>query len=169
MISRPPFACMHALCSSCQDYGLPLSINEQRVSKDLPYCVHAESLFIRDQEKHLSCRSSRPPCDCVLKQASSSAYKFRLLKSCNTLSSVIIFDFPRRTPAGILSAAIPRTDMDSDLNLGSQYSELAISALNLNAESQAQDKSFLSYYRLFYLGKQSPNSTARPAKVAWVT
>lgn len=83
----------------------------------------------------------------------TSSDKFPLLKSCNTLSSVIIFDFPRRTTAGILSAAIPRTEMKSDLNLGGQCSELAISALNLNAESQAQDKSFLSYYRLFYLGK----------------
>ncbi|KAF6227679.1 hypothetical protein HO173_012009 [Letharia columbiana] len=43
--------------------------------------------------------------------------------------------------------------MNSNLNLGRQYSELAISAINLNAESQAQDKSSLSYYRLFYLGK----------------
>lgn len=43
--------------------------------------------------------------------------------------------------------------MGPHINVGGQYSELAISAINLNADSQAQDKSFLSYYRLFYSGK----------------
>ena len=43
--------------------------------------------------------------------------------------------------------------MHSNLKVGGQYSELAISAINLNAGSQTQDKSSLSYFRLFYLGK----------------
>ena len=43
--------------------------------------------------------------------------------------------------------------MDSNVNVEGTYSELAISALNLNAESPVQDQSSLSYYRLFYLGK----------------
>ena len=46
--------------------------------------------------------------------------------------------------------------MDSNVNVESTYSELAISAIgaiNLNAESQVQDSFSLSYYRLFYLGK----------------
>ena len=46
--------------------------------------------------------------------------------------------------------------MDSNVNVERTYSELAISAIgaiDLNAESQVQDYSSLSYYRLFYLGK----------------
>ena len=43
--------------------------------------------------------------------------------------------------------------MIANVDIGSQYNELAISAINLNAESQAQGKSSLTYYRLFYLGK----------------
>ena len=43
--------------------------------------------------------------------------------------------------------------MNSNLNLEGQCNELGISSINLNAESQAQDKSSLSYYRFFYLGK----------------
>lgn len=43
--------------------------------------------------------------------------------------------------------------MTPDLKIGGHYSELAISAINLNAESQAPEKSSLSYYRLFRSGK----------------
>ena len=41
--------------------------------------------------------------------------------------------------------------MFTNIDAGAQYNELAISAINLNAESQG--KSSLTYYRLFYLGK----------------
>ena len=46
--------------------------------------------------------------------------------------------------------------MSPHLNIGGQYSELAISAINLNADThRTQGKSSppFSYYRLFYLGK----------------
>lgn len=43
--------------------------------------------------------------------------------------------------------------MDSNVNVEGTYSELAISAINLNVESEVQYQSSLSYYRLFHLGK----------------
>ena len=43
--------------------------------------------------------------------------------------------------------------MNSNIHVGGQYSELALSAINLNGGSLTQDKSSFSYYRLFYLGK----------------
>lgn len=46
-----------------------------------------------------------------------------------------------------------KIEMITNIDAGAQYNELAISAINLNAESQAQGKSSLTYYRLFYLGK----------------
>ena len=64
----------------------------------------------------------------------------------------------QQSPRKILHSTVQYTKvkMDSNINVEDTYRELAISAIgaiNLNAESQVQDNSSLSYSRMFHLGK----------------
>lgn len=128
-------------------------MNEQRVSKLSHCCDRAESLLAMSEE-----RLCAPNHQDFLPIVWHKASKLKFLRSPipHGLSSVA-------TPLATQSSSTPAAKssqhlyteikMDSNFNIGRQCNELAIGAINLNAGSQAQDKSSLSYYRLFYTGK----------------
>ena len=58
---------------------------------------------------------------------------------------------PQLITATLLPFLHTKIEMITNVDVGAQHNELAISAINLNAESQG--KPSLTYYRLFYLGK----------------
>ena len=120
-------------------------------------CVRVESLFVINEEK--ACAPDHQEIlNIVWHKASELKYlrfssHLGLPKRCNTLSDAIIFGPRSNITARSSGLLYTGTEMNSDLNVGGQYSELAISAINLNAESQGQDNSSLAYCRLFSSGK----------------
>ena len=87
-------------------------------------------------------------------KASELEYRSHLeSKHYSTLSDAIILDPAAKRlqdPSRLMYTDI---EMGFSLDVGEQYNELAIGAIDLNAGSQVQGKFSFSYYRLFHLGK----------------
>lgn len=134
----------------------PFPMNENRVSEMLYCCFRVGILFVVNKQ-----RASVPgyqdfPVIVWHKASDLSAYDPQAIFDFSRIAILSALQSSSKTCSKITarSSRLLHTEikMNSNLDVGGQSSVLAISAINLNAESH-QDTSFLSYYRVFSAGK----------------